>query len=91
MVDLTNSVLNNEELDVAELTDGDLWQRVQTLAAHQRKGFFRVIWIPSHCDVEGPKREHALKTGIINETEIHGNSQVDILAKLGAERYALDK
>ena len=55
------------------------------LSAYHRKHFFRVTWTPSHCDVEGPKREQDLKAGTINE------KQVDILAKLGANTYALDE
>ena len=89
MVDLANNILNDEALDVAELTDGDLWQKLQILSSHQRANFFRITWIPSHCDEEGPKRKRLLENGAINKTEIHGNSQADALAKQGANPLCL--
>ena len=36
VVDLANNILNDEELDVAELTDGDLWQKLQIPATYNR-------------------------------------------------------
>ena len=42
VVDLTNSILAGEELDVAELTDGDLRQKLRILAASHRKDVFRI-------------------------------------------------
>ena len=50
VVDMVNSILNQEDIDTAELTDSDLWQLLLILSTGQR-GLF-----PSHLDPKSLRR-----------------------------------